>query len=67
MAQNYLDLRKATQVRDRSLREKVTTLEKAAEIVQDGDHVALGGCTVSRTPLATVSYTHLTLPTNREV
>jgi glutaconate CoA-transferase subunit A len=32
----------------------VTTLEKAAEIVQDGDHVALGGCTVSRTPLAMI-------------
>ena len=30
------------------------TLEKAAEIVQDGDHVALGGCTASRTPLAMI-------------
>ena len=54
MAQNYLDLRAATQERDRSLREKVTTLEMAAEIVQDGDHVALGGCTASRTPLAMI-------------
>lgn len=43
MTQNYLDLRAATQARDRSLRAKVMTLEKAAEIVQDGDHIAIGG------------------------
>ena len=30
------------------------TLEKAVEIVHDGDHVALGGCTASRTPLAMI-------------
>ena len=54
MDQNYLDLRAATEKRDRSLRAKVMTLEKAAEIVHDGDHVALGGCTASRTPLAMI-------------
>ena len=54
MDQNYLDLRAATEKRDRSLRAKVMTLEKAAEIVLDGDHVALGGCTASRTPLAMI-------------
>ena len=43
MTQNYLDLRAATQARDRSLRAKVMTLEKATEIVQDGDHIAVGG------------------------
>ena len=43
MTQNYLDLRAATQARDRSLRAKVMTLEKATEIVQDGDHIAIGG------------------------
>ena len=48
MTQNYLDLRAATQARDRSLRAKVMTLEKATEIVQDGDHIAIGGCTASR-------------------
>ena len=54
MDQNYLDLRAATEKRDRSLRAKVMTLEKAAEIVHDGDHGALGGCTASRTPLAMI-------------
>ncbi len=54
MTQNYLDLRAATQARDRSLRAKVMTLEKATEIVQDGDHIAIGGCTASRTPLAMI-------------
>ena len=54
MTQNYLNLRAATQARDRSLRAKGITLEKAAEIVQDGDHIAIGGCTASRTPLAMI-------------
>ncbi len=54
MTETYLDLRAATQVRDRSLREKVMTLEAAAALVQNGDHVAVGGCTASRTPLAMI-------------
>jgi len=36
------------------LREKVMSLEEAAKLVRDGDHVAIGGCTVSRTPMAMV-------------
>ena len=54
MAQTYLDLRAATETRDRSLREKVTTLESAAGIIKDGDHVSVGGCAASRTPLAMI-------------
>jgi glutaconate CoA-transferase, subunit A len=50
----YKDLRQATLERDRGLREKVMSLEDAAKIVDDGDHVAIGGCTVSRTPMAMV-------------
>jgi glutaconate CoA-transferase subunit A len=50
----YLDLRRETLARDRSLRDKVMTLEEAATLVLDGDHVALGGCTLSRTPMAMV-------------
>ena len=50
----YLALREETQARDRSLREKVMSLEEAASLVNDGDHVALGGCTMSRTPMAMV-------------
>ncbi|MCZ6604087.1 MAG: CoA transferase subunit A [Alphaproteobacteria bacterium] len=50
----YLELRERTRERDRSLREKVVTLEEAAALVKNGDHVALGGCTMSRTPMAMI-------------
>lgn len=50
----YEDLRSDTEARDRGLREKVMTLEEAAEFVKDGDHVAVGGCTMSRTPMAMI-------------
>jgi len=50
----YLDLRRRTAQRDRSLRDKVTSLEEACELVRDGDHVALGGNTLSRTPMAMI-------------
>ena len=48
----YRQLRADTLARDRGLREKVMTLEEAAKLVGDGDHVALGGCHLSRTPSA---------------
>ncbi|HLE67995.1 MAG TPA: CoA-transferase [Burkholderiales bacterium] len=51
---SYHDLRKATASRDRGLREKVMSLEEAAPLVNDGDHVAIGGCTLSRTPIAMI-------------
>ena len=54
MTKPYADLRRETEMRDRSLREKVMSLEEAAALVNDGDHVALGGCTLSRTPMAMV-------------
>ena len=54
MTQSYLELRERTRARDRSLHEKVMTLEEAAGLVADGDHVALGGCTLSRTPMAMI-------------
>ena len=50
----YQDLRSKTLARDRGLREKVMSLEEAAKVVSDGDHVAIGGCTVSRTPMAMI-------------
>jgi glutaconate CoA-transferase, subunit A len=40
--------------RDRSLREKVMSLEQAAELVADGDTVGIGGSTLSRTPMAMI-------------
>ena len=51
---SYHELRKATAARDRGLREKVLSLEEAASLVNDGDHVAIGGCTLSRTPFAMI-------------
>ena len=50
----YQQLRKDTFARDRGLRKKVMTLEEAARLVENGDHVALGGCHLSRTPHAMI-------------
>lgn len=50
----HLELRRRTAERDRGLREKVMSLEEAASLVSDGDHVAVGGCTMSRTPTALI-------------
>ena len=43
-----------TRQRDRSLREKVMSLEEAAKLVSDGDKVGIGGSTLSRTPMAMI-------------
>jgi len=50
----YSELRRRTQERDRSLREKVISLEEAAALVPDGALVGIGGSTLSRTPMAMV-------------
>jgi glutaconate CoA-transferase subunit A len=50
----YQQLRADTLGRDRGLREKVMSLEDAAKLVRDADHVGIGGCTMSRTPLAMI-------------
>jgi len=49
-----LELRRKTGARDRSLREKVMSLEEAAKLVKDGDRVGIGGSTLSRTPIAMI-------------
>jgi glutaconate CoA-transferase subunit A len=51
---SYQQLRRETLARDRGLREKVMSLEQAAQLVRDGEHVAIGGCTLSRTPMAMI-------------
>ena len=51
---SYLDLRERMQARDRGLREKVMSLTDAISLVNDGDHMAIGGNTFSRTPFAAV-------------
>jgi glutaconate CoA-transferase subunit A len=50
----YRELREATLARDRGLRDKVMSLEEAAKLVSDGDHVGIGGCHTSRTPFAMI-------------
>src|SRR5205085_9806960 len=54
MSQSYLDLRRKLTERDRSLHEKVVTLEEAAALVKDGETVGMGGGTLSRTRMALV-------------
>src|SRR5262249_30868303 len=54
LAEAYLGLRRRTQERDRSLREKVMSLEEAAKLVKDGDKVGIGGRPLSRTPMAMI-------------
>jgi glutaconate CoA-transferase, subunit A len=49
---SYEQLRTETTARDRSLREKVMSLEQATSLIRDGEHVAIGGCMMSRTPMA---------------
>jgi len=51
---SYLDLRRSLTARDRSLHEKVVTLEEAAGLVRDGETVGIGGSTLSRTPMAMI-------------
>ncbi|HEV2546267.1 MAG TPA: CoA-transferase [Stellaceae bacterium] len=54
MTDAYLELRRRTAERDRSLREKVMSLEEAARLVSDGDKIGIGGSTLSRTPMAMI-------------
>ena len=54
MTEGYLELRRKTVARDRSLREKMMSLEEAAKLVNDGDVVGIGGSTLSRTPIAMI-------------
>jgi glutaconate CoA-transferase subunit A len=54
LVQPYRELRENLAKRDRSLREKVVTLEEAASFVSDGTTVGIGGSTMSRTPMALI-------------
>lgn len=50
----YQQLREEIRDRDKSLRDKVMSLEEAAALVQDGALVGVGGSTLSRTPMAMI-------------
>jgi glutaconate CoA-transferase subunit A len=51
---SYTEIRSRTEERDRSLREKVVSLDEAAALVADGASVGIGGSTLSRTPMAMI-------------
>ncbi len=48
----FVEARRLLETKDRSLRDKRMSLPQAAALVRDGDHVAIGGCLYSRTPMA---------------
>jgi glutaconate CoA-transferase subunit A len=50
----YTELRHDLMCRDRSLRNKVVSLEEAVSFVRDGDSVGIGGSTMSRTPMGLI-------------
>lgn len=52
MTTDFVGARRELEHADRSLRDKRTTAADAARLVVDGDHVAVGGCLYSRTPMA---------------
>lgn len=54
MVRPYKELRAVIENKDRGLREKVMSLTEAITLIQDGDHVAAGGCHYSRTPMAAI-------------
>lgn len=66
----FVDARRRLEAKDRSLRDKRMSLAQAASFVKDGDHVAIGGCLYSRTPMAVLREilrhrrSHLTLSRN---
>jgi glutaconate CoA-transferase subunit A len=51
---DYAELCRRTRERDRSLRDKVMSLDEAAALVPDGASVGIGGSTLSRTPMAMI-------------
>lgn len=51
---DFVEARRRLQEKSLAATEKVMTLSQAASLVKDGDHIAVGGCMFTRTPLALV-------------
>ena len=51
---DFTAARRRLERKEKAADEKLTTLENAVMRVKDGDHVAIGGCLYSRTPLALI-------------
>jgi len=52
---DFVEARRRLEAKPRIGAEKLTTLAEAVRRVKDGDHIAIGGCLFSRTPLALLS------------
>ena len=52
MSLSFVEARRRLESKDRSHRDKTAVLSIALDAVSDGDHVAIGGCLYSRTPMA---------------
>jgi glutaconate CoA-transferase, subunit A len=51
---DFVEARRRLEARPRQSRDKLMSAADAAGLVKDGDHVALGGCLFSRTPMVLV-------------
>jgi glutaconate CoA-transferase subunit A len=51
---DFVAARQRLEAKPKSAGEKLTTVEDAVARIRDGDHVAVGGCLFSRTPMALV-------------
>jgi glutaconate CoA-transferase subunit A len=54
MNPTFWEARQHLEATDRALRDKRTTLADAIALVSEGDHIAVGGCLYSRTPMALI-------------
>jgi glutaconate CoA-transferase subunit A len=48
---DFLEARRRLEAKPHGVREKLTGASEAVQLVSDGDHVAIGGCLFSRTPM----------------
>jgi glutaconate CoA-transferase subunit A len=48
---DFITARHRLQNKSLAATEKITNLSEAAKLVRDGDHIAIGGCMFTRTPL----------------
>ena len=51
---DFVAARRRLEAKSKSAAQKLTSLEDAVARIRDGDHVAVGGCLFSRTPMALV-------------
>ena len=50
----FLNTRKKIEQKNHGMIDKVTTLDQAVNLINNGDTIALGGCLYSRTPIAMI-------------